>query len=69
MRTPDAQLPGSEYEQRVLQQVSRSFALTIPQLPTVLRRAVTNAYLVCRIVDTIEDEEGLSLDQKRFFFQ
>lgn len=69
MRTLDAQMLNSEYEHRVLQQVSRSFALTIPQLPLALRRAVTNAYLLCRIVDTIEDEESLSLDQKRFFFQ
>jgi farnesyl-diphosphate farnesyltransferase len=69
MRRPDAQLPDFEYERRVLQQVSRSFALTIPQLPPALQRAVTNAYLVCRIVDTIEDEGSLSLDQKRFFFQ
>ena len=69
MRTLDAQLLDSEYEQRMLRQVSRSFALTIPQLPPALRRAVTNAYLVCRIVDTIEDEGSLSLDQKRFFFQ
>ena len=69
MRRLDAQLLDSEHEQRVLRQVSRSFALTIPQLPPTLRREVTNAYLLCRIVDTIEDEESLSLDQKRFFFQ
>ena len=69
MQTPDAQLLESDYERRLLQQVSRSFALTIPQLPLPLRRAVTNAYLLCRIVDTIEDDESLSLDRKRFFFQ
>ena len=69
MHTPDAQLLESDYERRLLQQVSRSFALTIPQLPSPLRRAVTNAYLLCRIVDTIEDDESLSVDRKRFFFQ
>lgn len=69
MRTLDAQLLESDYERTLLQQVSRSFALTIPQLPSSLRRAVTNAYLLCRIVDTIEDDENLSLDRKRFFFQ
>jgi len=69
MRTPDAQLLESDTERKLLQQVSRSFALTIPQLPSALRRPVTNAYLLCRIVDTIEDDESLSLDQKRFFFQ
>jgi len=69
MRTLEAQLLESDYERKLLQQVSRSFALTIPQLPPPLRRAVTNAYLLCRIVDTIEDDESLSLDRKRFFFQ
>jgi farnesyl-diphosphate farnesyltransferase len=69
MGTLDAQLLESDYERKLLQQVSRSFALTIPQLPLPLRRAVTNAYLLCRIVDTIEDDESLSLDRKRFFFQ
>ncbi len=69
MSPPDAQRSELGYEGKVLQQVSRSFALTIPQLPQALQKAVTNAYLVCRIVDTIEDEESLSLDQKRFFFE
>jgi farnesyl-diphosphate farnesyltransferase len=69
MRTPDSQSSDPEYERQVLRQVSRSFALTIPQLPPALRSPVTNAYLLCRIVDTIEDEESLSLDRKRFFFQ
>lgn len=69
MRTPETALSDSEYERRILQQVSRSFALTIPQLPPALQKTVTNAYLVCRIIDTIEDDESLSLDQKRFFFQ
>ncbi|NNK00089.1 MAG: squalene/phytoene synthase family protein [Desulfatitalea sp.] len=55
-------------ESRLLQQVSRSFALTIPQLPEGLIKPVTNAYLICRIVDTIEDETQLSIDQKRIFF-
>ncbi len=56
-------------EQKLLQQVSRSFALTIPQLPPALRKAVTNAYLLCRILDTIEDEETLSLKHKDHFFR
>lgn len=55
--------------QDLLQQVSRSFAFTIPQLPAALRPIVTNAYLLCRIADTIEDEESLTLDQKRLFFR
>lgn len=35
---------------------SRTFALSIPFLPADLKRSVTTAYLIFRIVDTIEDE-------------
>jgi len=48
------------YQEQILPHVSRTFALTIPQLPAALRLAVTNAYLLCRIADTIEDEPALS---------
>jgi len=68
MRISAAPFSDPKYERHILQRVSRSFALTIPQLPLALQSAVTNAYLLCRIVDTIEDDESLSLDQKRFFF-
>jgi len=52
---------------RLLQNVSRTFAFTIPQLPHPLRWPVTNAYLLCRIADTIEDEPELSPAQKQAF--
>ncbi|PXX99374.1 phytoene/squalene synthase family protein [Halomonas sp. LBP4] len=52
------------YQQNILSGVSRTFALTIPQLPTALRSVVTNAYLLCRIADTIEDEPAISAAQK-----
>jgi farnesyl-diphosphate farnesyltransferase len=55
------------FQQRVLQDVSRTFALTIPQLPAGLARAVGNAYLLCRIADTIEDDAGLALADKQAF--
>jgi farnesyl-diphosphate farnesyltransferase len=48
------------YQDQILPHVSRTFALTIPQLPSGLRTAVTCAYLLCRIADTIEDEPALS---------
>lgn len=51
----------------LLEGVSRTFALTIPQLPAKLRGAVANAYLLCRIVDTIEDEVSLTAEQKKRF--
>jgi farnesyl-diphosphate farnesyltransferase len=56
---------ASAYQDAILPKVSRTFALTIPQLPPALRRAVTNAYLLCRIADTIEDEPTLSAEDKR----
>lgn len=58
---------GDAYQDEILPKVSRTFALSIPQLPLALRRAVTNAYLLCRIADTIEDEPALCAEQKRFF--
>ncbi|MBM3300529.1 MAG: squalene/phytoene synthase family protein, partial [Deltaproteobacteria bacterium] len=58
-----------DFQQRLLEGVSRSFAFTIPQLPGVLRRVVTNVYLLCRIADTIEDESALTTGQKWFFFE
>ncbi len=56
-----------DYQDQILQGVSRTFALTIPQLPDGLCRAVGNAYLLCRIADTIEDDPSLDAEQKRHF--
>lgn len=58
-----------DFQSEMLQGVSRTFALTIPQLPAVLCRVVSNAYLLCRIVDTIEDEPSLSGARKNYFCQ
>jgi len=44
------------YQNRILPAVSRTFALTIPQLPRPLDEVVANAYLLCRLADTIEDD-------------
>ena len=44
--------------------MSRTFALTIPTLPEHLARVIGNAYLLCRIADTIEDDPDLPRDQK-----
>ena len=57
------------YQERILPHVSRTFALTIPQLPARLRTAVSNAYLLCRIADTVEDEPALSAAETRVFLQ
>ncbi len=55
------------FQTHSLQGVSRTFALTIPVLPPRLMRAVANAYLLCRIADTIEDDAGLSLTDKQCY--
>ncbi len=68
MESPQDRAERLNWENDILQKVSRSFALTIPQLPAGLRERVANAYLMCRIIDTIEDEKGLSLSEKRDFF-
>jgi farnesyl-diphosphate farnesyltransferase len=57
----------SEFQRTMLEGVSRTFALTIPQLPGDLTTVVSNGYLLCRIMDTIEDEPALTPTQKRDF--
>lgn len=55
------------YQRAVLGGVSRTFALTIPELPETLRDVVGNAYLLCRITDCIEDEPALTPQEKQRF--
>ena len=56
-----------DYQTRILPGVSRTFALTIPVLPRRLADVVGNAYLLCRIADTIEDDPDLANRQKTEF--
>jgi 4,4'-diapophytoene synthase len=63
----DDNVRGKALQDQLLPGVSRTFALTIPQLPGALRAVVTNAYLLCRIADTIEDEVALSAEEKKRF--
>lgn len=56
-----------EYQASILPGVSRTFALTIPALPRQLAIVITNAYLLCRLADTIEDDVGLTDTQKTRF--
>ncbi|MBS3062019.1 MAG: squalene/phytoene synthase family protein [Candidatus Diapherotrites archaeon] len=51
----------SDYSTRLLELVSRSFALCIPRLPAKVRLEVGNYYLLCRYLDSIEDSR---LDRK-----
>jgi len=65
----DSGISDAVYQDQILPHVSRTFALTIPQLPAALRISVTNAYLLCRIADTIEDEPALSPPETLAFLQ
>jgi len=65
----NAVMSDEVYQDQILPHVSRTFALTIPQLPASLRTAVTNAYLLCRIADTIEDEPALSATETLAYMQ
>ncbi len=65
----DSGISDAVYQDQILPHVSRTFALTIPQLPAELRISVTNAYLLCRIADTIEDEPALSPPETLAFLQ
>ncbi|MBU3616607.1 squalene/phytoene synthase family protein [Polynucleobacter sp. JS-Polo-80-F4] len=53
------------YQKAILRSVSRTFALTIPLLPANIEKVVGNTYLLCRIVDTIEDAADLSAQTKQ----
>ncbi len=55
------------YQAGMIQKVSKTFALTIPPLPGRLRSVVENAYLLCRMADTIEDEPNLGIPEKKAF--
>jgi len=47
-----------------LRQVSRTFSRPIEVLPGDLRKAVTCGYLLCRIVDAVEDNEAFTIAQR-----
>jgi farnesyl-diphosphate farnesyltransferase len=65
----DADKSDLAYQESILPGVSRTFALTIPVLPKRLAAVVTNAYLLCRLADTIEDDVDLSDEQKSDFHE
>lgn len=68
-RTIRASADDLAYQRAILPGVSRTFALTIPVLPDALALVTTNAYLLCRIADTIEDDPGLTPEQKSQFHE
>ncbi len=64
MNPADSPAGDQKYQTSIIPGVSRTFALTIPTLPEPLSRVIGNAYLLCRIADTIEDDPDLARDQK-----
>lgn len=52
----------------ILPEVSRTFALGIKVLPGDLGQAVLDAYLLCRIADTVEDAPGIDPQVKAALF-
>ncbi len=54
-----------DFVARHLAGVSRTYALLIPMLPAALREPVGLAYLLMRIVDTLEDAGTLSDERRR----
>ncbi|PKN59250.1 MAG: hypothetical protein CVU56_01875 [Deltaproteobacteria bacterium HGW-Deltaproteobacteria-14] len=52
-----------------LLRVSRTFAIPIGMLRERLEVGVTASYLLCRIVDTVEDDPGLTVAQKNELFE
>ena len=52
----------------MLPKVSRTFALGIQMMPEPFEEWVTVGYLLCRVVDTVEDTEDIDWDTRRRLF-
>lgn len=61
-------MADEEFCDRSLGEVSRTFALSIRRLPGRLQTAVRTAYLLCRIVDTVEDDRALPPEARLMLF-
>lgn len=62
--TTEASEADHAYCRESLLAVSRSFARPIEMLPGDLRTAVTCAYLLCRVADTIEDNAFFTVEER-----
>jgi farnesyl-diphosphate farnesyltransferase len=63
-----ARQDAAKFCQAILPAVSRTFALGIKVLPGDLGQAVLDAYLLCRIADTVEDAPGIEPEVKAALF-
>jgi farnesyl-diphosphate farnesyltransferase len=57
---PHALRDAERFCREILPGVSRTFAISIQLLPGQLGRAVLSAYLLCRIADTVEDDQAMA---------
>lgn len=57
-----------EWSHRILQDVSRTFAIPIERIDQPLSDYVCAGYLLCRIPDTIEDSPNIDIEDKNEFF-
>lgn len=48
----------------MLEMVSRTFTLSIEQLPKIVRDAITLSYLLLRVSDCLEDHESMDVERK-----
>jgi farnesyl-diphosphate farnesyltransferase len=48
----------------MLEMVSRTFTLSVKQLPSIVRDAIALAYLLLRVSDCLEDHEGMAVERK-----
>ncbi len=67
--TAVANRDAARFCEYVLPAVSRTFALGIRVLPGYLGQAVLDAYLLCRMADTVEDAPGIAPDVKSVLFR
>jgi farnesyl-diphosphate farnesyltransferase len=64
----DIELSDWDFCRKSLSQVSRTFAKPIQILPEIQKRALTVGYLLCRVVDTIEDCVGFTIAERDGLF-
>ena len=57
-----------EWCRSILPRVSRTFAVGIQMLPAPLEAWITTGYLLCRVVDTVEDTVDIPWDTRRRLF-
>ncbi len=68
IRTAVERRDAGRFCHAILPAVSRTFALGIKVLPGALGQAVLDAYLLCRIADTVEDAPGIDPQVKALMF-